>query len=51
MYYAYQFEDLLNQSAVLRQLLLNGVRGQMPPTDATYRQLLRNARQLQRFNP
>ena len=46
MYYAYEFGDLLNQSAVLRQLLLNGVRGQMPPTDATYRELLRRARGL-----
>ena len=47
MYYAYEFGDLLDQSAVLRQLLLNGVRGRMPPTDATYRELLRRARGLQ----
>ena len=46
MYYAYAFEDLLNQSAVLRQLLLNGVRGRMPDTDATYRELLRRAKRL-----
>ena len=46
MYYAYEFGDLLDQSAVLRQLLLNGVRGRMPPTDATYRELLRRARGL-----
>ena len=47
MYYAYEFGDLLDQSAVLRQLLLNGVRGRMPDTDATYRELLRRARGLQ----
>ena len=46
MYYAYEFGDLLDQSAVLRQLLLNGVRGRMPDTDATYRELLRRARGL-----
>ena len=46
MYYAYEFGDLLNQSAVLRQLLLNGVRGRMPDTDATYRELLRRALRL-----
>ena len=46
MYYAYEFEDLLDQSASLRQLLLNGVRGQMPDTDATYRELLRRANRL-----
>ena len=47
MYYAYEFGDLLDQSAVLRQLLLNGVRGRMPDTDATYRELLRRANRLQ----
>ena len=46
MFYVYEFGDLLNQSAVLRQLLLNGVRGRMPPTDATYRELLRRANRL-----
>ena len=47
MYYAYEFGDLLDQSAVLRQLLLNGVRGRMPDTDAIYRELLRRANRLQ----
>ena len=47
MYYAYEFGDLLDQSAVLRQLLLNGVRDRMPDTDATYRELLRRANRLQ----
>ena len=46
MYYAYEFGDLLDQSAVLRQLLLNGVRGRMPDTDATYREFLRRALRL-----
>ena len=46
MYYAYEFGDLLDQSAVLRQLLLNGVRGRMPDTDAIYRELLRRANRL-----
>ena len=46
MYYAYEFGNLLNNHPTLRQLLLNGVRGQMPPTDATYRELLRRARGL-----
>ena len=46
MYYAYEFGGLLNQSAVLRQLLLNGVRGRMPPTDTTYQYLLKRANRL-----
>ena len=46
MYYAYRFGALLDNHPTLRQLLLNGVRGQMPDTDATYRELLRRARGL-----
>ena len=46
MYYAYRFGALLDNHSTLRQLLLNGVRGQMPPTDATYQELLRRARGL-----
>ena len=46
MVYAYQFRALLENHAALRQLLLNGVRGQMPDTDATYRELLRRANRL-----
>ena len=46
MFYAYQFRALLENHAALRQLLLNGVRGRMPDTDATYRELLRRAKRL-----
>ena len=50
MYYTYQFRELLQNSAVLRQRLFNGLRGsgrrQMPPTDTTYREFLRRALRL-----
>ena len=50
MYYAYQFRALLQNSAVLRQRLFNGLRGsgrrQMPDTDETYREFLRRALRL-----
>ena len=47
MYYTYQFGALLENNAILRRLLLNGVRGQkLPDTDTTYRQLLRQANRL-----
>ena len=50
MYYAYQFRALLQNSAVLRQRLFNGLRGsgrrQMPDTDETYQELLRRALRL-----
>ena len=47
MYYTYQFGTLLENNAILRRLLLNGVRGQrLPDTDTTYRQLLRQANRL-----
>ena len=48
MYYAKQFEDLLQAPghATLRRLLLDELRGNMPDTDASYRQLLRNAQAL-----
>ena len=49
MYYAKQFEDLLQApgQATLRRLLLDELRGNVPATDAGYRQLLRNAQELQ----
>ena len=46
MYYAYEFGTLLDNHPTLRRLLLNGVRGQMPPTDTTYREFLRRANRL-----
>ena len=46
MYYAYQFGDVLDNHPDLRRLFLNGVRGRRPPTDATYRELLRRANRL-----
>ena len=49
MVFAYPFEDLLQNSADLRKLYFNGLRGsgrrQMPDTDATYREFLRRALQ------
>ena len=47
MYYAYEFQTILETNASLRRLLLNGVRGDnLPDTDAVYQQLLRNAQAL-----
>ena len=46
MFYAYRFGDLLDQSAALRQLWFNGVRGQMPDTNETYQELLNRAKRL-----
>ena len=47
MYYAYEFQAILETNASLRRLLLNGVRGDnLPDTDASYQQLLRNAQAL-----
>ena len=46
IYYAKQFEDLLQSQAGLRRLLLNELRGNVPATDVGYRQLLRRAQAL-----
>ena len=55
MVFAYQFEHLLQNSATLRRLYFNGLRGhgrrQMPPTDATYREFLKRALQLRNIAP
>ena len=52
MFYAYQFRALLQNSAVLRRVLFNGLRGEpqqdqlMPDTDATYQEFIRRALRL-----
>ena len=50
MVFAYQYRDLLQNSADLRKLYFNGLRGsgqrQMPDTDTTYREFLRRALRL-----
>ena len=55
MYYAYSFDHLLGSgrssgSSRLRAILLYGLEGKLPATDTTYRQLLRNAKQLKAHN-
>ena len=53
MVFAYQYRDLLQNSANFRKLFFNGLRGEprgqfqpMPDTDATYREFLRRALRL-----
>ena len=48
MYYAYRFEDLLEQNKILRRLLLNHLVNPeiTAPGDGDYRQLLRQAKRL-----
>ena len=46
MYYAFEFKDLLRTQSGLRRLLLHELRGALPDTDASYRQLLHSVRGL-----
>ena len=51
MVFAYEFENLLQNSADLRMLLLSDLRGRMLDTDETYRELLRRALRLRNIAP